>query len=69
MNNYDYPLGSDTRFAPWNDDTRNDCCPECGSKDLDLYDSGTYKNVQWGSYICNNCGYVIDNEPDDYDYE
>ena len=69
MNNYDYPLGADAKFAPWNDESRGDCCPECKSKDLDLFDCGTYKGVVWEDYICNNCGYVTNNEPDEYDYE
>lgn len=67
MNNYDYPLGADTKSAPWNEETFEESCPECNSKDIDLYDSGTYKNIEWKSYICNDCGYVMDNEPEDYE--
>lgn len=69
MNNYDYPLGADTKSAPWNEDAFEDRCPECKSKDVELYDCGTYRNIKWESYMCDNCGYIIDNEPNDYDYE
>ena len=69
MNNYDYPLGADTKFSPWNEKDSIEQCPSCGSSDLELFDCGTYKGVEWQDYICNDCGYTTNNEPDEYDYE
>ena len=36
MNNYDYPVGSDTADAPWNQSFKEPeyRCPECGSDSL-----------------------------------
>ena len=61
MNNYDYPLGSDTEDAPWNEEEVY--CPECGS-DVEYWDSGVFKGIRWTNYKCTECGYIISNAPD-----
>ena len=57
------PTGSDTKNAPWNQDEIY--CPNCGSDKLELDDIGSYKNIKWENFICMECGYLINNEPDD----
>jgi DNA-directed RNA polymerase subunit RPC12/RpoP len=37
-------------------------CPECGTE-LEWWDCGTYKNMNWDEYRCPDCGYRISNEP------
>ena len=47
------PLGAEfDSNAPWNEKDSIEQCPSCGSSDLELFDCGTYKNVEWKSYIC-----------------
>jgi uncharacterized Zn finger protein len=61
--NDNYPLGADLDSnAPWNQETLY--CPECGSDQLEITDSGLYKRVKWYEYTCLECGIVISNEPD-----
>jgi C4-type Zn-finger protein len=69
MNNYDYPLGTDTKSAPWHEMKYRNTCPNCGSDYLELHDVEKYKNVIYENYICMNCGYIIDNTPNYDDYE
>lgn len=54
MNNYDYPEGSDTPNAPWNQIDPIEC-EECGSDNTRLTDFG---------YKCIECGYINEYEPD-----
>lgn len=61
--NDNYPLGADlSRFAPWN--TEEVYCPECGSDQMEIVDSGYCRKNVWTKYRCIECGEVISNEPD-----
>lgn len=38
-------------------------CPECGSE-MEITDSGEYRNHDWENWKCFECGETIINEPD-----
>ena len=57
MNNYDFPLGADCTWAPWNEpiETRKAKepeCPKCGESEK-LQDDSFGRNK--GLYICLSC--------------
>jgi hypothetical protein len=54
MDNYNYPEGSDTPDAPWNQPDIP-CCIECKSDNI--------KPDEFG-YECLDCGFMLSNEPD-----
>jgi len=57
------PLGADfDTSAPWNNE--DNYCDECGSDQLEITDSGSYKGIVWREYTCLECGNVISEEPD-----
>jgi len=69
MNNYDYPIGADSSDAPWNKiELEDDSCTECGGE-LEHFDSGEFKGIEWNLYKCTYCGHVESNEPSDSDFE
>ena len=76
MNNYDYPVGSDTKDAPWNQpDTEPEYrCPVCGSESLIWDRSGnkTASDKIWDSntvLVCRECWHKGTPEEFEYEYE
>lgn len=55
----------DEKSAPWSEPELKDNCPECESKDIDIFEIGEYKGKEWITYICNNCSKKFGNEPEE----
>jgi transposase-like protein len=65
MDNYP-PGAKDDPAAPYNQkDYEYDCCPECGSDNFDIWDSGIAKNnTEWQIYKCNECNKIFGYQPE-----
>ncbi len=58
------PLGAEfDSNAPWNQTDDETTCPECDSE-MEYWDSGKFRRIEWTAYKCSNCGHVESDEPD-----
>ena len=39
-------------------------CDSCGSSNIEHVTTVTYKRIDFNTYKCNDCGYVMSDEPD-----
>ena len=71
MNNNDYPVGSDTSSAPWNQpDTEPEySCPVCGSDSLIWSHKGCKNPFDEPTLVCRDCWHKGSPEEFEYEYE
>jgi len=59
MDNFNYPMGADNQYAPWNQ-SDPDPCPRCESDEV---------SMECDAFRCMDCGHEWEYEESDHDPE